>query len=186
MNTGIKRAITLTTTTLTLTTLASVAPAAAEVTIEHYPRRIKVVNSGYVCLHFGPRYEGDSAYPAAVDVTARGGIRYPENYCDPTGKTKKRLKSRKGLTFTVRYAYTHDVQRAGTRRHWWIDEWNSGWRYRNAAGQLLDDWGNVVATDELSMWIPGHRVILGPARPWPYEENITSRGRYKTTIRLVK
>lgn len=169
------------------------AQAVDGVTVRHLPAKVKIVDDGYACIEFEPKVSGPNYDTYSVDVmsvTARGS-RYSESYCGPKGKTRKLMKRKSGLAFTVAYTYDYRATLQGQRRSYSV--WYSsgapglseGWQYLNDQGQPSTSSGNPTSDDVAADW-PGYRIDYGPWEPWAYTATREAVESFTTNVRLVK
>lgn len=163
------------------------------VTVRHLPAKVKIVDDGYPCVDFTPKVSGpnyDTYSVSVVAVTARG-MRFPANYCDPKGKTRKLMMRKAGVTFEVAFTYDYRATLQGQRRYYsvyWSDGdpgLSKGYEYLNQEGQRVDDQGYPTSSDPATDY-PGNRIDYGPWEPWTYTALAESSESYRTTVRLMK
>ena len=164
------------------------------VTVRHLPAKVKIVDSGFACIEFGPKVSGPSYVDGSVDVTsvAARGMRFPTSYCDPKGKTRKLLMRKAGVTFTVAYTYDYEAVLQGQRRAYTVmrpdgTAVTSGVQRLNAAGQPCDSDGEPDPYDSATEWaLEGYQVVFDAAMPWTYTKTAEAAESFTTNVRLMK
>lgn len=165
------------------------------VTVRHLPAKIRYDDANVGCIDFSPTLSGAAYIDDSLNgttVTARG-LHYNDFACEFGSKTRKRLLSRKGLTFTVSYSYEYRQSFTGSRTPWqsfkvYSDgdraQQNDGWLRYDAAGVLVDsDYADSDVAGEIAK---GYTVEYGPTIPWTYEVDLVGTGSYRTNVRLMK